>query len=116
MKWSKNRLALILAVAHLGLVFLVAGSIAAGEDPVAWFVFLILDFPVSLVWMAIHSLESALPSRPHGSILLDPWNFLVPLGFLSVVGTAWWYLLGVKIQRWRSKRPPGTSWWSHNVS
>ena len=118
MTWRKNRLAVILAAVHLGLVLFVAVAILAGDEPdwpMAWVLFLVVDFPVSLIWFALNSLNAVVPSHlhlvsPSHSPLNDVWNFLVPLGFTGLVGTAWWFFLGLRIQRWRAARPAGAPW------
>jgi hypothetical protein len=123
MSWRQNRLGAILAAAHLGLVSLVVFAILAGGEadwPMAWLLFLVIDFPVSLIWWALNSLGPVVPARlnlasPPGSPINDVWNFLVPLGFLSIVGTGWWYFLGSRIHRWRAGRPEGAHWWEGNI-
>jgi hypothetical protein len=124
MSWRKNRLAVILAAVHLGLVVLVVAGILAGNEPdwpMAWILFLVVDFPVSLIWFALNqSLLGVVPSHlhlvsPSHSPLNDVWNFLVPLGFTGLVGTAWWFFVGLRLQRWRAARPAGVPWWSGNL-
>src|SRR5262245_3900426 len=115
MTWRSRRLGLALGAIHLGLVLLVAVSIFRGEDPVAWLIFLFLDFPVSLIWAALSVVGAKSLGAASVSIGSDVWNFLVPLGFLSTVGTAWWYAVGLRIHRWRSARQPGESFWSQNL-
>jgi hypothetical protein len=102
---ASRRLAWILASVHLGLVALVAVAVANGENPVAWLVFVVLDFPISLIWLALNSLVVTRPAER--AITSDVGKFLLPLGFLATVGTAWWYFLGRRIQSWRASRRAG---------
>ena len=123
MKWRQKRLALSLSAAHLSLVVLVIATIFGGDEPdwpMAWVVFLFVDFPVSLAWYALNSLNAVVPSHvnlvsPSDSPFNDVWNFLVPLGFVGIVGTGWWYFVGSRLQRWRAGRLEGASWWSGNI-
>jgi len=95
-------------------------QLGSGDWPMAWLVFLFVDFPVSLIWWALNSLGPVVPDHlnlvsPPGSPINDVWNFLVPLGFTGAVGTTWWYFVGSRLQRWRASRPKGTRWWSGNI-
>jgi hypothetical protein len=61
-------LAWYVALAHLGLVLLAIAAILSGGEPdwpMAWIVFLFLDFPISLVLALFSSVGSALPSHVH---------------------------------------------------
>jgi hypothetical protein len=123
MSRRKIRLAVILAGAHLGLVLLVVAGILAGDEPdwpMAWIAFLVIDFPVSLIWLVLSSLHAVVPSQVHlvsasHSAINDVWNFLVPLGFAGILGTAWWFFIGLRLQRWRAARAAGRPWWSGNI-
>src|SRR5438552_18345869 len=95
----RGRLGLVLGAVHAALVALVAVAIVVGSEPdwpMAWTLFLLLDFPASLLLFPLNGLKSVMPahvatvSSPWG----DVWNFLVPLTFFLAVGTAWWYLAG----------------------
>ncbi|MCC7548716.1 MAG: hypothetical protein IT532_13200 [Burkholderiales bacterium] len=64
-----------------------------------WFVFLALDFPVSLGVIPVAWL---VPPSPQGP-LSDLSNFWWPLAYHAIVGTGWWYIVGWTIGR--SLRP-----------
>lgn len=93
-----SRAGVAAAVVHLLLlavtVVLILGS---GEGPWAqhWFIFLALDFPVSLgvipvAWMV--------PESPAGP-LSDLSNFWWPLAYHAIVGSGWWYIVGWALAR-----------------
>lgn len=86
--------ALIVGLVHLMLVGKVAHFCLQGTDadwPMAWALFIFLDFPVSLI-------QQILPSHPAlihlsadpNSTLNDVGNFWQPLFVFGVLGTAWW--------------------------
>jgi hypothetical protein len=65
--------------------------------PMYWTLLVAIDFPLSLVFVAIGRLLYKVPS-PHEilrieSKLLDLHNFLAPLLLLGVGGTCWWFFL-----------------------
>ena len=107
--YHRRRLSWIAAGVHLGLVVAAVGAILAGTEPdwpLVWLGFMVIDFPISLLYPALTSLGSALPStvqlvRPY-SPMNDVKNFLAPAFFFGVFGSAWWLLVGSWIQRWRS--------------
>src|SRR6266566_4333364 len=93
-----SRLPSIAAIAHTGLVVLTIAGILWGSEPdwpMVWIGFLVLDFPVSLLYAALNSLTSAVPSHLHlvpgYSPVNDVWNFLAPVAFFGFVGSAWWF-------------------------
>jgi hypothetical protein len=62
-----------------------------------WLGFMVVDFPISLLYAALNSLRSAIPStvqliRPYSAVN-DVWNFLAPALFFGVCGSVWWFLL-----------------------
>jgi hypothetical protein len=108
---KRRRLPWIAAGVHLGLVVAAILAILAGTEPdwpLVWVGFMVVDFPISLLYAALNSLRSAIPStvqlvRPYSAIN-DVWNFLAPASFFGICGSVWWFLLGGWIQRWRSDR------------
>jgi hypothetical protein len=70
-----------------------------------WMLFLALDFPVSLGVLPVNWL--APPSG--GGPLSDLTNFWWPLAYHGIVGTAWWYIVGLAIERRLRRRPPDTA-------
>jgi ABC-type transport system substrate-binding protein len=69
-----------------------------------WFLFLALDFPVSLGVIPVNWLAPPAPGGP----LHDPTNFWWPLLYHGIVGTGWWYIVGWAIEHrvWR-REPAG---------
>jgi len=102
-----SRIGIICALLHLGIlaytVHLVLAR-AAPDWPMYWVLFLALDFPLSLAVLPVNWLVP--PSG--GGPLADISNFWWPLAFHGSVGTAWWYIVGLAIERrvWRRDRPP----------
>jgi len=64
-----------------------------------WFIFLALDFPVSLGVIPVNWLAPPAAGGP----LHDLTNFWWPLLYHGIVGTGWWYIVGWAIERkvWR---------------
>jgi hypothetical protein len=88
----------------------VVGIFAGTEPdwPLVWLGFMVIDFPISLLYAALNSLRSVIPStvplaRPY-SPMNDVWNFLAPALFFGICGSVWWFLVGGWIQRWRSSK------------
>lgn len=85
-------------VVHLLLlavtVTLILGS---GDGPWAqhWFIFLALDFPVSL---GVIPVAWVVPESPAGP-LSDLSNFWWPLAYHAIVGSGWWYIVGWALAR-----------------
>jgi hypothetical protein len=111
---SRTRLPWLVAGIHLGVVLLTAVGILVGSEPdwpMAWIGFLVLDFPISLVFAGVNSLSSVTPSQVHlvggDSPVNDVWNFIVPVLFFSMIGSAWWFLLGSWYQRRKATRAAG---------
>ena len=75
-------------------------SRSAPDWPMYWMLFLALDFPVSLGVLPVSWLVPPTGAGP----LSDFANFWWPLTFHGVVGTAWWYVVGLAIER--RLRPP----------
>jgi hypothetical protein len=88
----------------LGYTVYLVLSRGAPDWPVYWMLFLALDFPVSLGVMPVTWLVP--PSG--GGPLSDFTNFWWPLAFHGIVGTAWWYVVGLAIERkvWRREPEP----------
>jgi hypothetical protein len=90
------------ALAHLAILGYTAALIlgaAAPHWPRYWFIFLALDFPVSLGVIPVTWLVPPAGGGP----LRDPTNFWWPLLYHGIVGTGWWYIVGWAIERkiWR---------------
>jgi hypothetical protein len=86
----------IMAALHIAiLVYTLAQILAAGvaDWTVYWRMFLALDFPVSL---AVVPLTWIFPPSPGGP-LSDFANFWWPLAVHGVLGTLWWYIVGLAI-------------------
>jgi hypothetical protein len=108
------RLPWIAATAHFCLVaFAVAGILAGSEPdwPMVWIGFLVLDFPVSLIYAALNSLNSVLPSHLHllagYSPANDVWNLLAPAAFFGLFGSTWWFFVVRWFQRRKAVRAAG---------
>ena len=87
---------LIMAAIHIAiLAYTLAQILAAGaaDWTVYWRMFLALDFPVSL---AVVPLTWIAPPSPHGP-LSDFANFWWPLVVHGLLGTLWWYIVGMSI-------------------
>jgi hypothetical protein len=69
--------------------------------PLYWMLFLALDFPVSLGVLPVAWL---VPPSGRGA-LSDFTNFWWPLAYHGLVGTAWWYIVGLAIERRVRPRP-----------
>jgi hypothetical protein len=87
----------IMAVIHVALLALTVALIVVGSEPewpMYWTIFLALDFPVSL---AVVPLAWLVPPSPAGP-LSDFANFWWPLAVHGVIGTAWWYVVGMAMR------------------
>jgi hypothetical protein len=109
-----SRLPWIAAIAHIGLVALTIAGILGGSEPdwpMVWIGFLVLDFPVGVLYVALNSLTSAVPSHlnlvPGYSPVNDVWNFLAPVGFFGLVGSAWWFFVVRWFQRRKARHAAG---------
>jgi hypothetical protein len=86
----------IMAAIHIAiLAYTLAQILAAGTADwiVYWRMFLALDFPVSL---AVVPLTWIFPPSPAGP-LSDFANFWWPLAVHGLLGTLWWYIVGISI-------------------
>ena len=102
---------LIAAVIHCGLVIAAAIGILVSSEPdwpMVWIGFMVIDFPISLLYAAMNGLAPIVPSRIHlvasYSPLNDVWNFLSPTLFFGLVGSVWWFLLARWVHQWRIRR------------
>jgi hypothetical protein len=87
---------LIMAATHIAiLAYTLAQIMAAGASDwtVYWRIFLALDFPVSL---AVVPLTWIFPPSPAGPFS-DFANFWWPLTVHGLLGTLWWYIVGMSI-------------------
>ncbi|HZP87493.1 MAG TPA: hypothetical protein VFB54_11795 [Burkholderiales bacterium] len=93
-----SRVGVLAGLVHLVLlgltVALILGSTHA-RWPQYWYLFLALDFPVSL---GVAPVSWLVPPAPHGPLADFP-NFWWPLAYHGVIGTAWWYIVGWAIAR-----------------
>jgi hypothetical protein len=102
-----SRIGIIGALLHLALVGYTVHLVltrAAPDWPMYWMLFLALDFPLSLAVLPVSWLVPPSSAGP----LADLTNFWWPLAFHGTVGTAWWYIVGLAIERriWRREAPP----------
>jgi len=81
-------------------VSLILGS-GEGSWTQHWFIFLALDFPVSLGVIPVAWL---VPQSPDGP-LSDLSNFWWPLAYHAIVGGGWWYIVGWAIARKFGRTP-----------
>lgn len=93
------------AAALLHLVLLAGGVIVILSSTKVdwtpyWYIFLALDFPVSIGVVPVSWLVPASDKGP----LSDFSNFWWPLAYHGVVGTAWWYIVGWTIARKIARR------------
>jgi len=97
-----SRAGIAAALLHLVLlaftVALILGS--SGDWTQHWFIFLALDFPVSLGVIPVAWL---VPQAPEGP-LSDLSNFWWPLAYHGLVGSGWWYIVGWAIARKLARR------------
>ena len=87
---------LIMAATHIAiLAYTLAQIMAASASDwiVYWRIFLALDFPVSL---AVVPLTWIFPPAPAGPFS-DFANFWWPLTVHGLLGTLWWYIVGMSI-------------------
>jgi len=87
---------LIMGAIHVAIVAYTLAQIMAaggGDWTVYWRIFLALDFPVSL---AVVPLTWIFPPAPTGP-LSDFANFWWPLSVHGLLGTLWWYIVGMSI-------------------
>jgi hypothetical protein len=86
------------AFLHLALLGFTVALILGATDshwPRYWFIFLALDFPVSIGVIPVNWL---VPPSGNGP-LHDLTNFWWPLLYHGIVGTGWWYVVGWAIER-----------------
>ena len=106
---NMNKKGIIFALLHLALIAYIIFTILSGNEsswPMMWWVFNIVDFPVSL-GIYIFALFALFDFPGGPSPLKDISNFWVPAIYFGIVGTAWWYFLATnwsKFIKWiRSK-------------
>ena len=93
-----SRYGLAAVMLHLVILGCTVWLILGGNNPkwpIYWMIFLALDFPVSLGVMPVTWLVPGSVSGP----LDDLTNFWWPLAYHSVIGSAWWYIVGWAIER-----------------
>jgi hypothetical protein len=86
----------IMAVLHVAiLAYTLVHILAAGvaDWTVYWRMFLALDFPVSLAVVPLTWISPPSPAGP----LSDFANFWWPLAVHGLLGTLWWYIVGMAI-------------------
>jgi hypothetical protein len=87
---------LIMAAIHLAILAYTLAQImtaVAGDWSVYWRIFLALDFPVSLAVVPLTWIVPPLPGGPFS----DFPNFWWPLAVHGLLGTLWWYIVGMSI-------------------
>ena len=102
-----SRVGLAAALLHLVLLGVTVALIldnGEGSWTQYWFIFLALDFPVSLGVIPVAWL---VPQSPEGP-LSDLSNFWWPLAYHSIVGSGWWYIVGWAIVRKRRRGTEGS--------
>jgi len=85
-----------LHLALLGYVVWMIHSTSEPDWPMYWTTPLVIDLPASLLILVVGRLlfGNWMPKREaQAARALDVQNFIFPLFFLCVVGTAWWFLL-----------------------
>jgi hypothetical protein len=104
MNWRHNHAGLVLAGAHLVLVGVTAVVVGSGRaSPMAWLLFVYVDFPFSLLWVIGSSLVPA-ADLSAGYPANDLHNLWIPVVFLVLFGTTWWFLMPMWLQSWRRRR------------
>jgi hypothetical protein len=86
------------ALLHLAVLGYTVALILGSPEPRwsgYWFIFLALDFPVSLGVIPVAWLVPPAAGGP----LHDLSNFWWPLLYHGIVGTGWWYIVGWAIER-----------------
>jgi hypothetical protein len=86
---------------HAALVIFVMWAISTGKEPdwpMYWLIFLVVDFPFSLLWLLIDRCDHELALFPSEIRWLKPpfndvHNFVIPCIFSGVGGTIWWFFL-----------------------
>jgi hypothetical protein len=110
---SQHHILWVTAAIHLVAVFVAAASmVSGGPTPDAlyqavWFPLAIIDFPVSLLILAIWKLPMTDAIHESLQALSFPWrdfvNFWVPLGVFGLFGTLWWFFLSTLFIRFISR-------------
>jgi hypothetical protein len=98
---------LAMAVIHLAIVGYTITLITGAHEPdwrVYWVMFLALDFPVSLASVPLVWIAQPSPAGP----LSDFTNFWWPLAIHGVLGTLWWYIVGMSIAQRLTRFRQGT--------
>jgi hypothetical protein len=97
-----EKLGRIFGITHLSFVVILGYFIATsndGESGMAWFIFAIVDFPISFLLMPLNELigliECPAPIGSNGNYLplSDYKQFWLPASFFGVVGSIWWYYM-----------------------
>ena len=99
---------LVMAVIHLAILGYTVALITGGHEPdwrIYWVIFLALDFPVSLASVPLVWISQPSPAGP----LSDFTNFWWPLGIHGVLGTLWWYIVGMSIGQRLTRFRSGTA-------
>lgn len=97
--------AAIVHLAILGYTVALITSAHATDWRTYWVIFLALDFPVSLASLPLVWISQPSPSGP----LSDFINFWWPLCVHGVLGTLWWYIVGMSIRERLTRFRSGTT-------
>ena len=98
---------LVMAVVHLAILGYTVALITGAHEPdwrIYWVIFLALDFPVSLASVPLVWISQPSPAGP----LSDFTNFWWPLAIHGVLGTLWWYIVGMSMGRRLTRLRSGT--------
>ena len=98
---------LVCAALHLGLVGYVVHLILNGKEsdwPMYWHIFTYLDFPASLIAIAVLRLAYVSGTPQFASktttVTNDLHNFIMPLALFGVGGTIWWFYVPQIVAHW----------------
>ena len=82
---------LFFAAVHFFLFILFVGYIHLlvkdGQTQLLWIIFLVVDFPVSLVTLLAYKL------LPYGTDFANMARFITPYIVHGIIGSMWWYFL-----------------------
>ena len=82
---------LLFAIVHFFLFILFIGYmhilVEDGQAQLLWIIFLVVDFPVSLVTLLAYKL------LPHGTEIANIARFITPYIVHGIIGSMWWYFL-----------------------
>ena len=96
------KIGLILAVFHLSLLGYIVRLILSGTEPdwpMYWLIFMGIDFPVSLLFIAVGIFLPSKMSLSFNNMIpypvSDVSNFILPVLIFGILGTAQWFALPI---------------------